>query len=102
MPLGDRFRDIDRQEFRLAAIAGRCCDGIGRDLAVQRTDRHEGIQRCIARHFADLIGTELNGLNLVGRDAGLAQNHLEQDDVGLGFSDHADAVSCEVVETLYF
>ena len=98
--LGDRLRNLDRQEFRLAARRGRRGDRVRGDLAVERADRHEGVERRVARHLGDLVGGELGDRHLVGIDAGLGQDHAQQRDVGLRPSDHADAVAGEIVEAL--
>ncbi|WP_430383818.1 hypothetical protein, partial [Acinetobacter baumannii] len=71
MLLRDRFGNVDRQEFRFAARIGGCRDGVGGDLAVERTDRHEGVDRGIFRHLGDLARTKLADRHLVRIDAGL-------------------------------
>jgi len=68
MFLGNRFGDFDGKKLRFTSIAGRCGDGLGGNLAVQRTNRHEGIYGRVARHFVDLVGGELNDLDLFGSD----------------------------------
>jgi len=98
MLLGNRLRYIDRKKLGFAALAGGRDDGLGGDLAVQRPDRHEGIDGGIAGHFADLIDGELHHRHLVGSNAGLAQNNPEQRDVGVRSSDHGNAVSLQIVE----
>ena len=78
MPCRDRFRNVDRQEHRLAAQRAPCGDGVRGDLAVERADRHEGVDRGIAQHLGDLVDTELRDRDLVGVDAGFLQDDAQQ------------------------
>ncbi len=98
--LRDRVRNVDGEEFRLAARSRRCRDRIDRDLALERADRHEGVDRRIARHLANLAGGELADRDLVGIDAELFQDYAQQRDIGLRTPDHADAAAGKFVETL--
>ena len=44
------------------------------NVTQERTDRHERVDRLVARHFADLVSGELADRDLVGIDAELFQN----------------------------
>ena len=54
------------------------------------------------RQLGDLAGAELRHRHLVGIDAGFLQDDAQQDDVGLGPADDADAMAGEIVDTLDF
>ena len=99
MPRGDRFRNVDRQEHRFAARARRGRDGVRSDLAVDRPDRHEGVDGWIAQHLGDLVGAELRDRDLVGIDAGFLQDDAQQLDIDLRPADHADAATGEIVRS---
>ena len=100
MLLRDRLGDVDRQEFRFAALARGGGDGFRGDLAVERSHRHEGVDRRVMRHLADLVDRELGHRDLVRIDAGFLQDDLEQLHVGLRRSDHAETMSGEFLEAL--
>ncbi len=100
MPRGDRLRDVDRQECRLAAHPRGGGDRFHEGLAVGWADDHEGVDRLIAHHLADLVGAELGDLHLVGIDAGLLQDDAEQRGVDLGAADHADATAGQILDRL--
>jgi len=100
MLLRNRLGDIDRQKLRFTAIARGRGDRLGGDLAVQRSHRHVGVDAGVVRHVADLLDAELNHRDLVGIDAGLAQDDAQQCHVGLRRSDHADTMPRQVVEAL--
>ena len=98
--LRDRVGDVDRQEFGFAAGCGGRGDGVHRDLALERADRHERVERRIARHLGNLVGGELADRDLFRIDAGLRQDDAQQLDVGLCPSDHADAMPGKVIQRL--
>ena len=98
--LRDRVGDVDRQEFGFAAGCGGCGDGVHRDLALERADRHERVERRIARHLGSLVGGELADRDLFRIDAGLLQDDAQQLDVGLCPSDHADAMPGQGIQCL--
>ena len=99
--LGDCVGDVDRQEFGFAAGSRRCSDGVYRDLALERADRHERVERGIARHLGRLVGGELADGDLFRIDAGLLQDDAQQLDVGLCPSDHADAMAGQGIQCLH-
>ncbi len=100
MARGDRLGDVDRQEDRLAAQARGRRDRLRGDLAVDRPDRHEGVDGGILHHVADLVGGKLRHLDLVRIDAGFHQDDAQERDVHLGASDHADAVAGQIADRL--
>jgi hypothetical protein len=99
---GDRLRDVDREKFRLASGPRGGGNRIGGDLAVHRTDRQEGIEGLVVRHFFGLVGAELRNRDLVGRDAGFGQDHAQQRGICRRLADHADPVALELVDGLDF
>src|SRR6266478_2797451 len=66
----NRLRNFNRKEFRLTSGGGGGGNGVSRDLAIQRADRHERMKSRIAGKFGNLIGSELGDRHLVGIDAG--------------------------------
>src|SRR3954467_8580360 len=62
---GDGFRCVDREKFRLPTRPGRRGDRVGGYLAVERTDRQEGVEARIARQLLELSGAELSDRDLV-------------------------------------
>ena len=99
--LRNRVRHVDGKEFGLAARSRRRCDRVGGDLALERTYRHEGVDRFILGHLADLVRRELADRDLVGIDAGFFQDHAQQlGDIGLRPPDHADVMAGEFIENL--
>ena len=100
MLLRNRLGDVDRQESGFATFARRRRDGLGGDLAVQRANRHEGIEASVMRHFAELVDRELHDRDFFRRNARLAQDDAQQRDIGLRGSDHAEAPAGEIGEVL--
>ena len=91
MVLRDRLGGIDRQELRRSAIADRGRDRVRGDFAVDRTGGEINVGLLFANSVGGFVGRKLHDLDLVRIHAILLQDHLEQIDVGLGASDHADA-----------
>ena len=102
MPRRDRFRNVDRQEHRLTAHPRRGRDGLRGDLAVDRTDRHERVDRGVAHHLGGLVDAELHDRDLVGIDAGFLQDDAQQLDIDLGPPDDADSAADEIADALDF
>ncbi len=96
MVLRDRFRGVDRQKCRRAAVAGRSGDRVRGDLAVDGAGGQIGIGLLVANGVGGFAGRKLHDLDLGGIDAILLQDHLEQVDVGRRAADHADAASGEL------
>ena len=99
---GDGFRCVDREKFRLATRSGGRGNRVGGYLAVERTDRHEGVEARVTRQLLELARAELSDRDLVRLHTGGAQDDSQQRGVRRGRADHPHLVSCEIGDLLDF
>ena len=100
MPPRNGFGDVDRKKRRFAPETRGRDDGVQGDLALERSDRHERIDRGITHHLGDLVGIELRDGYFFGTDTRFREDDAEQPGVHLGPADHADAMTREIADLL--
>src|SRR5450759_3121777 len=63
--LNKSIRNVDPQKLGFASYGGGCTNRTGSDFTVERPNRHKRVNRLIARHIRNLVGTKLNDTDLV-------------------------------------
>src|SRR5690349_4027055 len=87
---------FDRKKLWSSTRFGSRGDRVGSDLAVQRTNGKVGVESSVLCELVDFISCELGRRHLVRRCTGAFENGPQDCEVGIGLSDDADLVTCQI------